>query len=325
MNTVGTSKVVHTVKTLKKVKSENTLLYDFKKNKILMLMVAPVVIFFFINSYLPMVGIYYAFTRFNFNGGLFGSPFIGLENFRFLFQSGILLKITANTLLYNLAFIVLGNMLQIFVAILLSELPGRYFAKFSQSVMFLPYFVSYVIVGVLVYNLFNYESGLVNTMLQSLNLQPLDAYSTPGIWKFVLVGLYIWKMLGYGTVIYLAAIMGINSEYYEAATLDGANIFQKIRNITIPMLIPTFIMLFLFSLGSIMRGQFDLFYQVIGQNGLLFDATDIIDTYVFRALRINFDIGMGTAAGLYQSVFGFIIIMTINWLIRRHHEEYALF
>jgi putative aldouronate transport system permease protein len=315
----------HKVKKMVKEESRSTLLYDFKRNKILLLMVAPVVIFFFINSYLPMVGIYYAFTRFNFDGGLFGSPFVGLENFKFLFQSGTLLKITTNTILYNLAFIVLGNLLQIFVAILLSELPGKSFIKVSQSVMFLPYFVSYVIVGVLVYNLFNYESGLVNTMLESFNFQPMDAYSTPWIWKFVLVALYIWKMLGYGTVIYLAAILGIGTEFYEAATIDGANIFQRIRHITIPMLMPTFIMLFLFSLGSIMRGQFDLFYQVIGQNGVLFDATDIIDTYVFRVLRVNFDIGMGTAAGLYQSVFGFIIIMTVNWLIRRNHEEYALF
>ncbi len=288
-------------------------------------MVSPVIVFFFINSYLPMVGIYYAFTRFDFNGGLFGSPFIGLENFKFLFQSGTILKITTNTILYNLAFILLGNFLQVFVAILLSELPGKIFVKFTQSAMFLPYFVSYVIVGVLVYNLFNYESGLVNSTLKQLNLQPFDAYSTPGIWKYVLVALYIWKQLGYGTVIYLAAIMGINSEYYEAAKIDGANIFMQIRHITIPMLVPTFILLFLFSLGSIMRGQFDLFYQVIGSNGLLFDATDIIDTYVFRALRMNFDIGMGTAAGLYQSVFGFIIIIVVNTLIKRRHEEYALF
>lgn len=306
-------------------RKESDLIYDFKKNKILLLMLAPVVVFFFINSYLPMVGIYYAFTKFDFNGGLFGSPFVGFDNFKFLFQSGTILKITVNTVLYNLAFIVIGNALQVFVAILLSEMSSRIFAKISQSIMFLPYFVSYVIVGVLVYNLFNYESGFVNTMLQNFNMDPIDAYSTPGLWKFVLVALYIWKMLGYGTVIYLAAILGIGSEYYEAAKIDGANIFQQIRSITIPLLVPTFIMLFLFSLGSIMRGQFDLFYQVIGSNGLLFDATDIIDTFVFRSLKMNFDIGMGTAAGLYQSVFGFIIIITVNWLIKRNHEEYALF
>ncbi len=308
-----------------KLKRESTLLYDFKKNKVMLLMVSPIVIFFFINSYLPMVGIYYAFTKFNFEGGLFGSPFVGLENFKFLVQSGTILKITTNTVLYNLAFILLGNFLQIFIAILLSEIPARRYAKFTQSAMFLPYFVSYVIVGVLVYNLFNYESGLVNGTLKSMGLAAFDAYSTPWIWKFVLVALYLWKQLGYGTVIYLAAIMGISSEFYEAAKIDGANIFKQIRHITIPMLVPTFIILFLFSLGSIMRGQFDLFYQVIGSNGVLFDATDIIDTYVFRALRQNFDVGMGTAAGLYQSLFGFIIILTVNWLIKRSHEEYALF
>jgi putative aldouronate transport system permease protein len=291
----------------------------------MLLMLSPVILFFFINSYLPMVGIYYAFTRFNFEGGLFGSPFIGLENFKFLFTSGTILNITKNTILYNLAFIILGNFLQVFIAILLSEVPNRFFAKFTQSAMFLPYFVSYVIVGVLVYNLFSFESGLVNSTLRSMGLTEFDAYSTPGLWKFVLVALYLWKQLGYGTVIYLAAIMGISSDYYEAAKIDGANIFKQIRHITIPLLVPTFILLFLFSLGHIMRGQFDLFYQVIGPNGLLFDATDIIDTYVFRALRMNFDIGMGTAAGLYQSLFGFIIIMTVNWLIKRNHDEYALF
>lgn len=309
----------------KGVKRESDLRYDFKKNRLLLLMILPVIVFFFINSYLPMVGIYYAFTRFDFIGGLFGSPFVGLDNFRYLFQSGILLKLTANTLLYNLAFIVIGNVLQVFVAILLSEISSRLFAKVSQSIMFFPYFISYVIVGVLVYNLFNFESGFVNTLLQSYGLSPFNAYSTPSIWKYVLVALYIWKNLGYGSVIYLAAIMGIGTEYYEAAEIDGANIFQQIRHITLPSLIPTFIMLFLFSLGSIMRGQFDLFYQVIGQNGMLFDATDIIDTYVFRSLRMNFDIGMGTAAGLYQSVFGFVLIITVNWLIKRKHEEYALF
>lgn len=298
---------------------------EFKKNKVLFLMIAPALIFFFINSYLPMVGIYFAFTRFDFEGGLFGSPFIGFENFKFLFNSGILLKITVNTILYNLAFIILGNMLQIFVAVLLSEIPYRKFVKFTQSAMFLPYFVSYVIVGVLVYNFLNFESGLVNTTLTSLGLQPVNVYNMPGVWKYILVALYLWKMLGYGTVIYLAAIMGFSTEYYEAAELDGANILQQIFRITVPMLKPTFILLFLFSLGSIMRGQFDLFYQVIGQNGLLFDATDIIDTYVFRALRMNFDVGMGTAAGLYQSFFGFIIILTVNSIIKKKNEEYALF
>lgn len=288
-------------------------------------MITPVLIFFIINNYIPMVGIYYAFTRFDFRGGLFGSPFIGLENFNFLFKSNILFNITKNTILYNLVFIFVGNVLQIFTAILLSEMTGKWYRKVTQSLMFLPYFVSYVILSVLVYNLFNYEYGFVNTFLKSAGLQSYDFYNMPGLWKFLIVGFYLWKWIGYGTVIYLATILGINREYYESAQIDGANIFQQIRHITLPSVKPTFIILLLFSLGSIMKGQFELFYQMVGNNGNLFDATDIIDTYVFRSMTMNFDIGMGTAAGLYQSIFGFVVIVVTNFLIKRKHAEYALF
>jgi ABC-type polysaccharide transport system, permease component len=304
---------------------KHNFIYEIKKNKVLFVMIAPTIIFFLINSYLPMVGIYFAFTRFDFNGGLFGSPFVGLENFKFLVSTGTLFKITLNTVLYNLAFIIIGNVIQIFIAILMSEVPGKIFKKTTQSIMFLPYFVSYVIINALVYNIFNFESGFLNTLLKSIGLASFDAYNSPWIWKYILVALYLWKQLGYGMVIYLATIMGINEEYYEASEIDGANVYQQISHITLPLLKPTFIILFLFSIGSILRGQFDLFYQVIGSNGILFDATDIIDTYVFRALKVTFDVGMGTAAGLYQSLFGFIIIMITNHLIKKNNSEYALF
>jgi ABC-type polysaccharide transport system, permease component len=306
-------------------KEKHNFLYEVKKNKVLFIMIAPTIIFFFINCYLPMVGIYFAFTRFDFNGGLFKSPFVGFENFKFLVSTGTLLKITLNTVLYNLAFILIGNALQIFIAILMSEVPGKLFKKTTQSIMFLPYFVSYVILNALVYNIFNFESGFLNTLLKSVGAASFDAYNSPWIWKYILVALYLWKQLGYGMVIYLATIMGINDEYYEASEIDGANVYQQISHITLPLLKPTFIILFLFSIGSILRGQFDLFYQVIGSNGILFNATDIIDTYVFRALKVTFDVGMGTAAGLYQSLFGFIIIMITNHLIKRNNSEYALF
>ena len=288
-------------------------------------MLAPVLIFFAINNYLPMVGIYYAFTRFSFTGGLFGSPFIGLKNFEFLFNSQTLYNITKNTILYNLVFIFLGNLLQIFVAILINEMIGKSFKKVAQTIMFFPYFVSYVIMGVIVYNLCNYEVGFVNGTLKSLSMSPLDIYNMPSIWPLMMVLLYLWKWVGYGTVIYLATILGINREYYEAAQIDGANIFQQIRHITLPHIKPTFIILLLFAMGGIMRGQFELFYQVVGNNGNLFSTTDIIDTYVYRSLVTNFDIGMGTAAGLYQSAFEFLLIVTINWLVKRRNPEYALF
>ncbi|WP_144424451.1 ABC transporter permease [Paenibacillus xylanivorans] len=301
------------------------MLKELNKNKIMFLMLLPTLIFFLINSYFPMVGIYYAFTRYDFEGGLFGSPFVGLENFKFLWQSGMLLKLTSNTVGYNLAFIILGNGLAIFCAILLSEIRGKVFKKITQSVMFLPYFISFVLLSVIAYNMFSYESGFVNTVLKRFEAGPIDIYNTPWIWVFLIIIFYLWKNLGYSMVIYLAAITGISDEYYEAARIDGANIFQRIWYITVPMLKPTFVILLLFSLGSIMKGQFDLFYQLIGNNGVLYNATDIIDTYVYRSLKVTFDIGMATAAGLYQSLFGFILIMTVNYIIRKINEDYALF
>ncbi len=312
----------------KKVKRENAftnIAYDLRKNKVLMLILLPTLLFFFIFSYLPMVGIYYAFTNYNFQGGLFGSPFVGLNNFKYLFTSGTAWTITSNTVLYNLIFILLGNAMQIATAILLSRVSGRIFTKTTQAIMFLPYFISYVIIGTFAYNMLNYETGVVNTFLKGLGADPYDFYNTPWIWRILVPTFYIWKNLGYGSVIYLAAIMGISDDYYEAAEIDGANIFQQIRFITLPMLKPTFIILFLLALGSIMRGQFDLFFQLIGTNGILFSTTDIIDTFVFRSLRFNVNIGMGTAAGLYQSVFGLIIVVSANYAIRRYDEDFALF
>lgn len=300
-------------------------LHELKKNRVLFIMLVPTFIFFIINNYLPMAGIYFAFAKYDIRGGIFHSPFIGLKNFEFLWKSNILLQITKNTILYNTIFIFVGNFLQVFSAILLSRLIGNLFRKITQTLMFLPYFVSYVIMGVLVYNLFNYEIGFINTTLRGIGADPLDVFNDPNLWYALIPGFFMWKWIGYGTVIYLASILGISEEYYEAAELDGANVFQQIRHITIPLIIPTFIILILFALGNIMKGQFDLFYQLVGNNGNLYISTDIIDTYVYRSLVSNFDIGIGSAAGLYQSVFGFILIMVVNFLVKRKNPEYALF
>lgn len=302
-----------------------TLLKDFRVNRVLWMMILPALIFFAVFSYLPMVGVYYAFTNYRFDGGLFGSPFVGMQNFKFLFESGVLYNLTKNTILYNLAFILLGNALQLLCAVFLSELPGKLFKKTTQSVMFLPFFISFVLVGAFVFNLFNSDTGVVNTVLKQLGLPPYDFYLNTEPWKYIIVFFHVWKGLGYGTVIYLAAIMSISDEYHEAAKIDGANIFQRIRHITLPLLVPTFILLILLSLGGILKGQFDLFYQIIGNNGMLFDSTDIIDTYVYRSLTVNFDMGMGTAAGLYQSFFGFLLVMLVNYVIKKARSDYALF
>ncbi|RUS45806.1 ABC transporter permease subunit [Cohnella sp. AR92] len=299
--------------------------YELIKNRILFLMLLPTLLFFLINNYTPMVGIYYAFVRFDFNRSLFNSEFIGLENFRFLWQSGILSKLTVNTLGYNAVFILSSNVFAIACAVLLSEIKLKWFKKLTQSILFLPYFVSFVILSAIVYNVFNYEHGFLNTTFKGLGIDEVDVYNSPKLWYLLIPFFYLWKNIGYSMVIYLASITGISDEYYEAAKIDGANIFQRARYITVPMLKSTFIILLLFALGSIMKGQFDLFYQLIGNNGVLYDTTDILDTYVYRSLKVTFDMGMASAAGLYQSLFGFVLVMVVNAIIRKINEDYALF
>lgn len=301
---------------------------ELRKKKTLYAMILPAIIYFLVFSYLPMCGIYYAFINYNYVGGLFHSPFAGLSNFRYFFHGGLdspVWMLTRNTVLYNIVFIFLGNALQCVVAILLTEISGKFFKRFSQSAILLPYFVSYVVVGTIAYNLFNYEFGVVNGILKNMGAESVNFYSSPGIWPFLIVLFYLWKGLGYGTIVYLAAIMGIDREIYEAAKIDGCGILKEIRYITLPLLKPTFIMLILFNLGGIMRGQFELFYQLVGRNGQLFPTTDIIDTYIYRALTINFNVGVSTAAGLYQSVFGLVIVLLTNYLVKRADPDNALF
>jgi len=296
-----------------------------KKNKTLLLMTTPVIIFFFIFSYLPMPGIYLAFIKYNYNQGIFKSPFVGMENFRFLVQSGQLATITRNTVLYNLAFILLGNCLQIFVAILLNEIASKKFKKVTQTIMFLPYFISAVIVGLLVYNILDYDYGFLNSVLRSLNLEPVSAYSTPEAWPFIIVLTNLWQGVGYGSIVYFAQITSLDAEVVEAAEIDGVNAFQRIRYIILPWLKPTFVILLLFSLGGVLRGNFGLFYNLVGNNSLLYPTTDIIETFVFRSLMVNFNFSMSSAVSLYQSLFGCLLVIFCNWVVRKIEPEYSLF
>lgn len=301
------------------------LLYDLKHNKALLLMVLPSALHLFVLSYLPMVGIYYAFTNYNYRGGLFGSPFVGFANFKFLFASGTAWRLTANTIFYNLIFIFAGTAFRIAAAIMLSEIIGNIFRRVTQTIMLLPHFVSMVLVGVFAYNILSYETGVINNFLTSIGADKFDFYSTPWIWRLIIPAVDLWKTTGYGTILYLAAILGISNEIYEAAVIDGVTFMQKIRYITLPSLKPTFTILLLMSLGSLIRGQFDLFYQLVGNNGLLFGSTDIIDTYVYRVLRVTPNIGMGSAVGLYQSVVGALMLLGVNYIIRRIEPDNALF
>jgi putative aldouronate transport system permease protein len=300
--------------------------YDLRRNKALLAMMVPSVLYFLLFSYLPMIGIWFAFTQFNARLGIFQSPYIGLENFNYLFGSGTALAITWHTILYNFIFIIVGNTLNIFFAILMSEVAGKIVKKTSQTLMFLPYFISWVIVASFAYNLLNYDTGLVNNLLVRLGTGKVDIYSMPNIWYALIPLFFFWKTTGYSTIVYMSTIMGIPDDLFEAADLDGASFMQEIRYIILPGVRPTLIILVLMSLGGIMRGQFDLFYQLIGKASLLYSTTDIIDTYVFRALMsTGVNINRGTAAGVYQSVVGFLLIVSINAAVKKAEPEYALF
>lgn len=298
---------------------------DVRKNKTLLFMLTPAVLFFILFAYVPMAGIVLAFKQFNYDGGIFGSPWNGLDNFRFFFESGNAWIVTRNTALYNIAFIIVNNVLQIAAAILLFEAVGKWFRKLSQTVMFLPYFISWVVVGAIAYNLFNYDVGTLNSILAAIGLERIDIYNTPSYWPFILVLVSAWKALGYGSVMYLAAITGIDTEMYEAAEIDGANVFQRIFHITIPNLYPTIIILVLLAVGNIFRGDFGMFYNMVGNNGLLFSSTDVIDTFVFRSLTTSNEIGLSAAAGFFQSVLGFATILLANYAVRKYDKDHALF
>ncbi|MGI6652819.1 MAG: ABC transporter permease [Christensenellales bacterium] len=292
----------------------------------LLLMLAPALILVIIFSYIPMYGVVVAFKQFNYADGIMGSPWAGFKNFEFFFKSGQWWPVTRNTMLYSAVFLVVNTFLQLLFALVLSELTSMWFKKTSQTLMLLPYFISWVVVGAMSYNLFNYERGAVNSLLIGLGFDRVDIYGLPHIWPFLLVIFSAWKGVGYNTVVYLAAITGLDQQIMEAAEIDGANIFQRIRHVTLPSIAPTIIILFLLHIGNLFRGDFGMFYNLVGlNNGRLFATTDIIDMYVFRSLFTSGGMERGAAAGLYQSLLCFITIMTANFLVRKYDKDYALF
>ncbi len=288
-------------------------------------MLLPAVIYVLIFSYIPMTGIVLAFKKYNYAGGIYGSPWNGLANFKALAISGKLGLVTRNTLLYNIAFIALGVVFEMGSAILLNELRNKYFKKMSQSLMFLPYFISWVVAGAIMYNIFNYERGVFNHVLNLFGAAPFDLYNSPKTWPYILVFLKLWKQTGYGSVVYLAAITGLDQEMFEAASIDGANAWQKIRYLTIPSLRATMMTLVLLAIGNIFRGDFGLFYQTVKSNAILEPMTDVIDTYVFRLLIDTGNIGVSAAAGLFQSVLCFVTITVCNKLVKMVNPDYALY
>lgn len=296
-----------------------------KQNWVLLLMCLPAVVFFFIFSYMPMPGAYIAFTNFQYNKGIWASPFVGFNNFKFLFTSGQLALLLKNTVLYNLAFIIIGNVVQLSFAIMLNEVRNKKFVKVTQSMMFLPYFISDVLVSLLVYNLLNYDYGFLSHLVTNLGGTMPKVYQMAGAWPTIIILVNLWKGTGYGTVVYFAAITGIDTSMMEAAQIDGANGWQRIRYITLPCLKPTVVILFLFAIGGILKGNFGLFYNLVGNNSILFNKTDIIETYVYRAMMNNFNFAQSSAVGLFQSVVGFFIVLGANALVKRVEPDMALF
>ena len=299
--------------------------HEFKKNKALFAMILPAVLLVFIMQYLPMSGLVLAFKAYRYDRGVFGSAWNGLNNFRYLFASGTGWLITRNTILYNLLNLITSQFLAVIIAIFICEINNRIFKRVTQTVILLPYFISWVVVGVFVYSIFNYETGLINGIRSALGQDPVNFYRMPGAWPIIICCFNSWKWTGYNSVIYIAAIMGIDGAINEAAEIDGATIFQRIHNITIPSIRPTLITMILLQVGRILRGDFEMFYQIVGNNGQLFNATDVIDTYVFRSLTQNPDIGVTAAATFYQSVLCFIIIVVVNAIVKHIDEDYALF
>ena len=288
------------------------------------LLMLPGLAYFFINNYMPLPGITVAFRQFNARLGIYGSPFVGFSNFEYLFITQDAWIITRNTILYNAAFIVVNTVLAIFLAVILSEMRGK-MKNFFQSSILLPNMISAVIIGYIVFGFLSVDNGFLNnTVLPLFGIDPVRWYSEPGRWPFILILVNAWRGVGYTTIIYLATLMGIDRSYYESAMIDGANKWNQFLYITLPLLKPTIIMLTLLAIGRIFYADFGLFYQVPMNSGALFSTTNVIDTYVFRGLIQLGNISMSAAAGLYQSVVGFILVLTANMLVRRFDRDSAL-
>lgn len=292
----------------------------------LYLMMLPGAIYVIINNYIPMAGLRIAFKQYNYAKGISDSPYIGFKNFEFLFKTKEAWVITRNTLCYNAVFIVLGTMLAIAVAIMLNEVKSFTMKKIFQTVILIPFLISMVVVSYLAYAFLSTDTGFLNkSILEPLGLDPISWYSSPKYWPFILVFVNLWKGFGYNSIIYFATLSGIDKGYYEAAAIDGTSRWQQVCHITLPCLKPTIITLTLMSIGRIFYSDFGLFYQVPMNNGLLIDVTNTIDTYVYRGLITLNNVSMASAAGFYQSLVGFVLVLTANFVVKKISKENALF
>ncbi len=305
---------------------------NFSKDDLeLTFLALPTAIWFLLFCYLPMFGIIIAFKQYRplanagFIVSLIKSKFVGIDNFKFLFATPDAWIIFRNTIFYNFVFIILGMVVTVSLAIMISQLYSSKLRKASQTAIFFPHFISWVVVSYFVFSFLSSDHGLINNFLESNGKEVIDWYATPKYWPYILVFLNLWKGIGYGMVVYLASISGIDSSLYEAATIDGSSKWQQVKYITLPMLQPIILILFILSVGHIFLSDFGLFYQVPRSSGPLTDVTQTIDVYVYNALtRLN-NIGFASASSVLQSVLGLITILTANWVVKKINKENSLF
>ena len=292
------------------------------------IMFLPGLTYLIINNYLPLYGMQLAFKSFSYAKGIGASNWIGLKNFKFLFATKDAFIMVRNTLLYNIIWIFIGAVFGITVAILFNEIKNKMAKKIYQTAILLPYLMSIVVVAYLVYAFLATDTGLINNaIIKGLfgKEEGISWYMESKYWPFILTFVQQWKQIGFGMLLYLATILGIDNSYYEAAMLDGATKWQQIKRITLPLLKPTVIMLVILNLGQICRSDFGLFYQVPMNQGALYSTTQTIDTYVYRALMVNNNIGMSAAASFLQSIVGFIFIVTANKIIGHFDKSNTVF
>jgi putative aldouronate transport system permease protein len=289
------------------------------------LMMLPGFVYLLFNNYIPIMGLIIAFKNINFRVGILRSEWVGLKNFEYLFKTSDAWIITRNTILYNVTFIILGIIVGVTIAILLNEIRNKFLLKTYQTVILLPHLISWVIISYFTYALLSIDTGMLNSrILPMFGIGEISWFTEPKYWPFILIIMNVWKTFGFNCIFYYTSIMGISAEYYEAAMIDGASKLKQIRYITLPLLKPTIITLFLLNVGRIFYADFGLFYQVPMNSGALFSVTDVIDTYVFRGMQLG-DMGMTTAAGFYQSLVGFVLVVLSNTIVARTSKEYALY
>lgn len=315
------SEGVRVLKTRWSLRNEAT---QFLKVKSLFFISLPAILFLIVFNYLPMFGTVIAFKDINYAQGIMGSDWVGLDNFKFFFNSQDALRITRNTLLLNGWFILIGTVISVIVGVLMAELSRR-LVRIFQTILFFPYFLSWVVVGFVSYILLNPTYGVVNHVLEFFNISAVDWYSNPDYWPVILTITYLWKNVGYTSIIYFTGLISVDESYFEAAAIDGASRFKQIMKISIPLISPLIIMMVILSVGRIFFADFGLFYFIPRNAGALYETTDVIDTYVFRSLRVTGDLGMASAAGLYQSIVGFVLVVVTNLIVRRFDKDSALF